>query len=159
MRTISRTKGFDNSRRRATRPCDSLSAVCRNNFSHCLCEPSVAKQRWSTFARYERLGRVSGSAGKPQRSLLSALTAFDRRSRRTTGEPMKFVVSTYKKGNHRKSALQAAILDPRKDHTNSRQKGFPCLQQVGFTPLRGDGMSVTGFTQPSTIRKKPTGIT
>jgi hypothetical protein len=58
---------------------------------------------------------------------------------------LQFVLDTYRQGNHRKSALQVAIFDPRKDHTNNRQKGFPCLQQVAFTPLSDGEMSVTGF--------------
>jgi hypothetical protein len=59
---------------------------------------------------------------------------------------LDFVVKTYKeKGNHRKSALQAAILDPALDHTHNRVKGFPCMQQVSFTPLEDDGLSITGY--------------
>lgn len=58
---------------------------------------------------------------------------------------LKFIVETYRGGNHRKSALQASILDPTRDHTNNRQKGFPCLQQVSFTPLDKTRLSVTGF--------------
>lgn len=58
---------------------------------------------------------------------------------------LNFIVKTYRGGNHRKSALQASILDPTRDHTNNRQKGFPCLQQVAFTPLDNDRLSVAGF--------------
>lgn len=55
------------------------------------------------------------------------------------------IISTYRGGNHRRSALQAAIFDPSYDHTHKRQQGFPCLQQVGFTLLPGEGLAVTGF--------------
>ena len=58
---------------------------------------------------------------------------------------LKFVIDTYQAGNHRKSALQASILDPTRDHTNNRQKGFPCLQQISFTPVEHGRLSVTGF--------------
>lgn len=58
---------------------------------------------------------------------------------------LEFIVDTYKTGNHRRSALQAAIHDPTRDHTNQRQKGFPCLQQVTFTPMSNGALSITGF--------------
>src|SRR5205807_9872236 len=32
--------------------------------------------------------------------------------------------------NPRRSMLQAAVLEPPRDLTNQRQRGFPCLQQV-----------------------------
>jgi hypothetical protein len=55
------------------------------------------------------------------------------------------VIRTYvESGNHRRSALQAAIMDPAQDHTNNRQRGFPCLQQVGFVPGE-EGLTVTGY--------------
>lgn len=47
---------------------------------------------------------------------------------------LEHIISTYTKGNHRPSALQASILDPFVDHTDQRQRGFPCLQQVAFVP-------------------------
>lgn len=63
---------------------------------------------------------------------------------------LEYIISTYlgnkdRRENHRRSALQAGILDPGRDHTHSVQQGFPCLQQVAFTPLGGGEMCVTGF--------------
>lgn len=56
------------------------------------------------------------------------------------------IIATYKeRGNHRRSALQASIFDPSKDHTHQRQRGFPCLQQVSFIPLEDSKLAVTGF--------------
>ncbi len=55
------------------------------------------------------------------------------------------IIQTWLRGNHRRTALQAAVFDPRKDHTNQRQRGFPCLQQVAFAPQGEDGLAVTGF--------------
>lgn len=49
------------------------------------------------------------------------------------------------KGGHRRSALQAAIFDPAKDHTNSALSPFPCLQQVSFSYDSSDGLSITGY--------------
>ncbi|MDE2824071.1 MAG: thymidylate synthase [Chloroflexota bacterium] len=58
---------------------------------------------------------------------------------------LEHIIQTWHGGNHRKSALQAAIFDPRKDHTNQPVRGFPCLQQVAFAPQGSDGLSLTGF--------------
>ena len=55
------------------------------------------------------------------------------------------IISTWKRGNRRRTALQAAVFDPSKDHTNQRRRGFPCLQQVAFARIGDDGLSVTGF--------------
>ena len=58
---------------------------------------------------------------------------------------LEHVIQTWSGGNHRRSALQAAVFDPRKDHTNQRQRGFPCLQQVAFARIGDNGLAVTGF--------------
>ena len=58
---------------------------------------------------------------------------------------LDFIVRNYLAGNHRKSAMQASIFDPTRDHTANRQKGFPCMQQVSFTPLADGLLSVTGY--------------
>ena len=55
------------------------------------------------------------------------------------------IIKTWKKGNHRRTALQASLFDPHTDHTDQRQRGFPCLQQVAFARVGVDGLSVTGF--------------
>ena len=58
---------------------------------------------------------------------------------------LEHIIRIWKSGNHRRTALQAGIFDPRKDHTNQRQRGFPCLQQVVFAPQSADGLAVTGY--------------
>lgn len=63
---------------------------------------------------------------------------------RDTGQ-LEYIIETYRGGNHRRSALQAAVLDPSRDQTNRPQQGFPCLQQVAFTPIGDKEMCVTGF--------------
>jgi hypothetical protein len=58
---------------------------------------------------------------------------------------LEHIIKTYAGENHRRSALQAVIFDPTRDHTNQRRRGFPCLHQVAFSPI-GDGtLAVTGF--------------
>lgn len=55
------------------------------------------------------------------------------------------IIQTYQGGNHRRSALQASVFDPIVDHTNQPRRGFPCLQQVVFTPCGKREMTVTAF--------------
>ena len=58
---------------------------------------------------------------------------------------LEHIITTWRRGNHRRSALQASLVDPRLDQTHQRQRGFPCLQQVAFAPTGDDGLAVTGF--------------
>ena len=65
------------------------------------------------------------------------------------GEPvnqLEYIIKTYKeKRNHRRSALHASILDPKCDQKHQQQRGFPCLQQVGFVPVNKKFLNVVGF--------------
>ena len=58
---------------------------------------------------------------------------------------LEHIIGTWNGGNRRRSALQASLVDPRVDHTDQRQRGFPCLQQVAFAPIGKGGLAVTGF--------------
>ena len=58
---------------------------------------------------------------------------------------LEHIIATYAGNNHRRSALQAVIFDPTRDHTNQRQRGFPCLHQVAFSPVDDGNLAVTGF--------------
>ena len=55
------------------------------------------------------------------------------------------IIQTRLGGNRRRSALQAAIFDPMRDHTNQPLRGFPCMQQVTFAPFGKGELAVTGF--------------
>jgi len=68
-----------------------------------------------------------------------------------------FLRSRLENGNHRRSVLQAAIVDPIKDLTNQPVRGFPCLQQVSFVPF-GDGeLAVNGFYGSQYVYEKAYG--
>ena len=58
---------------------------------------------------------------------------------------LEHVIQTWLNGNHRRTASLAAVFDPKRDHTNQRQRGFPCLQQVSFACQGRRGLSVTGL--------------
>jgi hypothetical protein len=75
-------------------------------------------------------------------------TYFQRLTSFGTGEinQLEHIITTYtERGNPRRSALQASIFDPAKDHTDQRQRGFPCLQYVSFAPFdKKTKLRVTG---------------
>jgi len=78
----------------------------------------------------------------------------------TTINQLEFIINTWNKGNHRHSALQAGIFDPRNDHSDSRRLGFPCLQQVVFYPNGSngkEGLSVVAFYATQTLAEKAYG--
>lgn len=73
---------------------------------------------------------------------------------------LEFIIETWKKGNNRRSALQAGIFDPRTDHSDARQYGFPCLQQVVFYPngAKGkEGLTLVAFYANQTLAEKAYG--
>jgi hypothetical protein len=58
---------------------------------------------------------------------------------------LDFVIETYNaRPAVRRSALQVAVYDAKRDQTAAAQRGFPCLQHVTFAPV-GDGLSVNAF--------------
>jgi thymidylate synthase len=73
---------------------------------------------------------------------------------------LEHIIATWEKDVHRRSALQASIFDPRKDHTFQKQRGFPCLQQIAFTPLGTNGskgLRITGFYAKQLLFEKAYG--
>ncbi len=67
------------------------------------------------------------------------------------------IIKVWKAGHARRTALQAAVFDPRIDHTMQRQRGFPCLQQVAFAKDETGGLAVTGFYATQYIVEKAYG--
>jgi hypothetical protein len=69
------------------------------------------------------------------------LIAFDGKTNQ-----LETVISSYLKDKGvRRSKLQAAIFDPRKDHTNGPYQGFPCLQHVTFFVSSNGGLILNSF--------------
>lgn len=62
-----------------------------------------------------------------------------------------------RKGNKRRSVLQAAVIWPKRDLTNQPLRGFPCLQQVNFAPHGRDELAVNGFYATQFIFQKAYG--
>lgn len=58
---------------------------------------------------------------------------------------LDFVIKTYTDRPHvRRSALQVAVYDAKRDQTAAAQRGFPCLQHVTFAPV-GSKLNVNAF--------------
>lgn len=73
---------------------------------------------------------------------------------------LEHIIKTWLSGNHRHSALQVGIFDPRSDHSNAPLQGFPCLQQISFHangPNGKDGISVVAFYANQTLEEKAYG--
>ena len=84
------------------------------------------------------------------------LISFDNGDKKPIRQLEKIICAGIK--NTRRSALQAAIFDPRKDHRiTNRQLGFPCLQQIAFTAVGEQGLRITGFYAKQLIFEKAYG--
>lgn len=103
--------------------------------------------REELYQRYLRiLPRVRKHRGNRYGVYFERLISFGHDDNFQGGvEQLEHIIQTWTSGNHRRTALQAAVFDPHKDHTNQRQRGFPCLQQVAFAPRGENGLAVTGF--------------
>jgi hypothetical protein len=98
--------------------------------------------REALYHRYRRL--LPRLRRVPQNRLgtyFGRLTAFGRES----ANQLEHIITTFERGNHRRSALQASLFDPNSDHTHQRRRPFPCLQQVAFLPNGEDGLGITAF--------------
>jgi hypothetical protein len=136
----------------------SCLTVANTIFPKSLWNPS--RERALLYERYIKHAwpRIKKCRANNRGTYFQRLVAFE-----NDGGPvnqLEHVISTWQKGNHRHSALQLSIFDPRHDHTDCRQMGFPCLHQVCFTPLGTNGcagLAVTGFYATQHIFEKAYG--
>ena len=123
----------------------SCHEVANTIFPISLWNPQADRQQF-----YERYRRIMPRVLRPPRNRYGVysqrLIAYGHDAAYKGGvNQLEHIIQTWHGGNHRMSALQAAIFDPTKDHTNQRMRGFPCLQQVAFAPQGADGLMVTGL--------------
>lgn len=126
----------------------SCREVSNTIFPSSMWNKGIENNAEQLFERYDRIWPVIKKSNTANRKgvYFRRLTAFEPRD--TNGTPvnqLKHIIDTFQSENHRRSALQAAIFDPTRDHSNSRQLGFPCLDHVGFTPIGAEGLCVTGY--------------
>jgi thymidylate synthase len=111
---------------------------------------SLWNHRRNRKVLYERfttiLPRIMKHSGNRRGTYFQRLIAFP-----STGgdvNQLEHIITTWRRGNHRNSALQGSLFDPKSDHKNSRMLGFPCMHQISFSPLGSngkDGLVVTTF--------------
>lgn len=58
---------------------------------------------------------------------------------------LDFVISAYRSGTRRRSALQCGILAPNLDLNATPFQGFPCMQQVAFIPEGSNGLRISAL--------------
>ncbi len=127
---------------------NSIATIANTIFPMSMWNPRLPNDAQALYQRYERVWPgirkcPANRNGVYFRRLMAYQPNGVKEEERVN--QLRFITDTYNKGNHRKSALQASIFDPSRDHTNNRQKGFPCLQQVAFMPIANGELSVTGF--------------
>jgi hypothetical protein len=122
--------------------------VASTIFPNSLWFPDADDNAQRLYARYEKVWPVVKKCRANSHGVyFRRLTAFSPEGSPKDQPPvnqLQHVIDTYKLGNHRHSALQASIFDPSRDHTNSRRRGFPCLQQMAFGVSDGR-LELTGF--------------
>lgn len=122
----------------------SCHAVANTIFPISLWNPQADRQL--LYDRYRQiLPRVRKYPGNRYGVYFQRLIAFGQTPTSEGVNQLEHIIRTWHRGNHRRSALHAAIFDPNYDHTHQRTRGFPCLQQVAFAPQGSDGLAVTGF--------------
>ena len=120
--------------------------VANTIFPQSLWNQTMSRQ--SLYKRYlNNVAYIRRFPGNQNGVYFQRLISFghDKETQKGEVNQLEHIICTWKKGNHRRSALQAALFDPYKDHTHQRQRGFPCLQQVAFANIGKKHLQVTGF--------------
>lgn len=134
----------------------SIRTVASTIFPSSLWNPNNPAQ--DLFDRYARvLPRLRKSALNRNGIYFERMIRFQPKDAPAPVNQLEYVLATRAQGNHRRSAYQLSIIDPTRDHTNQRQRGFPCLQQVSISPIGDDELSVTGFYATQTLFERAYG--
>ena len=136
----------------------SCDTVARTIFPWSLWNPQAPRER--LYKRYKAiLPRLRKYDGNRNGLYFERLIAFGigRDKQEKPCNQLEHIIRTWNKGNHRRSALKASIFDPYTDHTDQRQRGFPCLQQVLFSECRKGMLAVTGMYATQDIVDKAYG--
>ena len=119
-------------------------AVANTIFPNGMWNPEAGREEF--FERYLRiLPRLRKYSGNRNGLYFERLISFGQKNGHGNEvNQLEHVIQTWNTGNHRRTALQASLFDPFKDHTHRRRLGFPCLQHVSFARSGKDGLAVTG---------------
>lgn len=120
-----------------------INTVANTLFPQSLWNPNTGRSQ--LFERYMRLlpiikrNSVQNRYGLYFERLIAYGVGSDRMNQ------LDHIIRTYHNRNRRRSALQASIFLPERDHTDQIRRGFPCMQHVAFTPYNDGELAVTGF--------------
>ncbi len=105
------------------------------------------RDRKELYSRYMRnLPRIKkiDARGNGKGTYFERMIAFD--DEMTKINQLEMIIRTLQSGKiKRRSKLQIAIFDPRKDHTNQPFQGFPCLQHITFYKTKDGGLVLNSF--------------
>lgn len=95
---------------------------------------SLSGGKTSVFERYSRIKKpLLNDRRNKKGTYFHRLMAYGGTYKAPVNQ-LQHIIDTYNSGIHRRSALIATIFDPTLDHKATPLLGFPCLQQVCFTP-------------------------
>lgn len=134
----------------------SVRTVASTIFPTSLWNPNSSPQE--LFDRYARvLPRLKRDKRNHNGIYFERMMNFLPKNEEVEVNQIEYILGTRTTGNHRRSAYQLSIIDPTRDHTNQRQRGFPCLQQVSISPIGEDRLSVPGFYATQTLFERAYG--
>jgi hypothetical protein len=129
----------------ASRRLPSCHTVANTIFPESMWNSKAVSSDELLFQRFDRAWpQLKKCPANRRGTYFRRLTHFQPKGSPDHINQLEHIIRTYRKGNHRRSALQASIVDPTRDHNNCRQLGFPCLHQVAFIP-EGDRLTVVGY--------------
>jgi hypothetical protein len=125
--------------------CATVETVANTLFPYSLWNP--AGPRGLLFKRYLNILPILRHDSRNRRGLYFERLISYPDSRTTAAKnQLDHIIQTFASGNHRRSALQAAVFYPPADLNHARQQGFPCLHQIAFAHNQARGtLTVTGF--------------
>lgn len=133
----------------------TVETVASTIFPNSMWNPNLARAQ--LYERYLRVWpRIRKCRSNHNGTYFHRMIAFQGRQGQVVNQ-LEHVIATRESGNHRRSALQLAIFDPSEDHTNQRQRGFPCLQQVALVPGEDESLRLTAFYAAQTFFEKAYG--
>ncbi len=104
-----------------------------------------------SFPRFQALAKRQNRRGLYFERLIRWRPDGERRNQ------LEWIINQYqKRAGVRRSALQACVFDPDRDHIPDAQLGFPCLQQISFVP-EGKHLIMNAFYAKQSLFQKAYG--
>jgi hypothetical protein len=121
----------------------SVATVANTIFPTSLRRPQESRQEF--FDRYLRVWpRIRSIQQNRRGTYFQRLIAYPQPAPDAFNQ-LDFVISAYRGGTKRRSALQCAILAPSVDLNATPFQGFPCMQQVAFLPEGDHGLRISAL--------------